>query len=330
MKKLLRYALVTCFILVFFSTNLFSQEQEKKFAPEGNLYGVLFTNFHSDFNNGSTAFELQRAYLGYKHQLDNNFSANIKFDVASNTDDAKRFVFVKNALLNYTNKKVSVNFGIIDVYMFKTHEKFFSKRYIYKSFLDKNKFGNSADLGASFLYSFNNKLKIDLALFNGEGYSKLQLDKTYQAAAGLSFSPIHNLHTRFYFDYAKKDFAQVTFSAFIGYKQKGKFSIGAEYNYQANNKFVENHNYFGYSIYGTFNFVEKWEFFARYDDLGSNTISGDPYSWNIAKDGNTIISGIQFSPIKNIKLALNYQGFISDDETSNDISAIYFNIEYKF
>ena len=214
--------------------------------------------------------------------------------------------------------------------MFKTQEKFFGKRYIYKSFLDKNKYGASADLGASFLYTFNGKLNLDFAVLNGEGYSNIQLDNTYQAALGLSYNPIENLYSRLYFDYSKKTYVQATYSAFLGYKQAEKFSIGVEYNYQSNRDFTEDHNSFGYSVYGTLNIAKKWELFARYDDLGSNKITGEENNWNLAKDGNTIISGLQYSPVKKVKLALNYQGFISDDENTDDISAIYFNIEYKF
>ena len=78
------------------------------------------------------------------------------------------------------------------------------------------------------------------------------------------------------------------------------------------------------------NIMEKWELFARYDDLESNKIMDEVNNWNLSKDGNTIISGLQFSPVKEIRLALNYQGFINDDTNARDISAIYFNREYKF
>jgi len=313
-----------------FCSKTFAQEEETKFEPSGNIYGILFTNFHSDFINGNSAFEVQRAYLGYKYQYDNNFSANVKIDIASNENDSKRYAYFKNAYGSYKLKNLSINFGLIDSYMFKTHEKFFGKRYLYKSFLDKNKFGPSADLGASFLYRLNNKLNLDFSILNGEGYSNLQLDNTFKAAFGLSYNPIKNLYSRIYIDYSEKTYAQTTYSYFLGYKQKSKFSIGAEYNFQANNDFENNYDLFGYSVYGTVNIFEKWELFARFDDLKSNIPSGESDNWNISKDGNTLISGIQFSPIKKVRLALNYQGFYSDDLNKDNISAIYFNLEYKF
>ena len=181
--------------LMLLSNDLFSQDKETKFEPSGDIYGLIFTNVHSDFNSGNSAFEIQRAYLGYKHKIDNYFSANIKLDISSNGGDEKRYAYFKNAMITYTNRNISLNFGLIDVYMFKTHEKFFGKRYIYKSFLDFNKLGSSSDLGASFIYKFNDKLNLDFSVLNGEGYSHIQLDNTYKAALGVSFNPIENLYS---------------------------------------------------------------------------------------------------------------------------------------
>ena len=329
--KLNKLFVLTLVVLsVFFPKILFSQEVESKFEPIGNIYGVIFTNFHSDFISKNSAFEVQRAYLGYKYKYDNNFSVNLKIDITCNETDARRYAYFKNAHISYKHKNLNLNFGLIDSYMFKTHEKFFGKRYIYKSFLDKNKFGPSADLGASLLYKIGDKFNIDFSVLNGEGYSNLQLDNTLKAAMGLSYSPIENFYSRIYLDYSEKTYAQTTYSFFLGYKQKNKFRLGAEYNFQANNSFADNYDLFGYSLYGTINISEKWELFARFDDLKSNIPNGESDNWNISKDGNTLISGIQFTPIKKIKLALNYQGYYSDDVNKDDISAIYFNIEYKF
>ncbi len=330
MKINILFLLTLVAFLVLFPNTLFAQDEEKKIEPTGNVYGVLFTNFHSDFISENSAFEVQRTYLGYKYQYDNNFSANLKIDIASNVSDAKRYAYFKNAHLSYKYKNLSISFGLIDSYMFKTHEKFFGKRYIYKSFLDKNKFGPSADLGASFLYKFNNKLNVDFSVLNGEGYSNLQLDNTFKAALGLSYNPVENFYSRIYIDYSEKTYTQATYAFFLGYKQTNKFSLGAEYNYQTNNDFSNNYDLFGYSLYGTVNITEKWELFARLDDLKSNIPSGETDNWNLSKDGNTLISGIQFSPIKKVKLALNYQGFMCDDTYKDDISAIYFNLEYNF
>lgn len=321
--------LILFLILVFFS-KIFAQDEKTNFEPTGNIYGILFTNFHSDFISGNSAFEVQRAYLGYKYKYDNNFSVNVKIDIASIETNTKRYAYFKNAHISYNHENLTLNFGLIDSYMFKTHEKFFGKRYIYKSFLDKNKFGPSADLGASILYQIGDKLNIDFSVLNGEGYSNLQLDNTLKAALGISYNPIKNFYSRIYVDYSEKTYAQTTYSFFLGYKQINKFSLGAEYNLQANNSFANNYDLFGYSIYGTINISEKWELFARFDDLKSNIPEGESDNWNLSKDGNLIISGIQFSPIKKVKLALNYQGFYSDDSNKDDISAIYFNIEYKF
>ncbi|MEA2106277.1 MAG: porin [Bacteroidota bacterium] len=320
--------------LLFFNFS-FSQESEN-FIPSGYFYGTVFSNFHYQLNAANeSAFEVQRAYMGYTYHLSSNYSVNIKLDIGSpehisSYDILKRYAYFKNAELIYNNHKLTIHAGLIDLYQFKVQEKFWGHRYIYKSFQDQHKFGSSADIGASVSYVFNKFIKADFSVMNGEGYNQLQTDNTYKSALGISVTPINKLTIRLYADYIEEDEIQATWSSFIGYQFRDKAKIGVEYNYQSNSGFRKNRNQNGFSGYASVNISKKFELFGRYDKLWSNTLSGDPYNWNITRDGSAIIAGIQYTPIKNINIAANYQDWYPYAKNLENESYFYLNLEFKF
>ena len=53
-----------------------------------------------------------------------------------------------------------MQFGLIDLYQFKTTEEFWSHRYVYKTFQDQHKMGSSADLGVGVKYNFTDVVSI--------------------------------------------------------------------------------------------------------------------------------------------------------------------------
>ncbi len=337
MKKNRQIFLTLLFSLVFFSNNLFSQDEETKFEPSGNVHVKIFSNFHYQLftDEQESAFAVDRAYFGYEYFMSENFSVIIKLDIGSPNQDSqydilKRYAYFKNAALIYKKDKLTLSFGIIDLYQFKVQEKFWEHRYIYLSFQDKHKFGSSADLGASTSYKFNDFISADLTIMNGEGYNQLQTDNTYKSGLGITILPVKGLTARFYVDYTEQDEIQSTWSSFVGYDFNKIARIGVEYNYQGNNKYEKDHDLQGFSTYTSYNVFEKWELFARYDKLWSNTIEGEPYDWNINKDGSAIIAGIQYSPIKNIKIAANYQDWYPYAQNIDNKSYFYLNFEYKF
>ena len=89
----------------------------------------------------------------------------------------------------------------------------------------------------------------------------------------------------------------MSFVGFVGYRFE-KLRIGGEYIWQKNYRFNEDRNRYGYSIYSTYAFSDKWELFARYDQLYSNILPEEEVPWNLARDGSAIIGGIQFTPIQ--------------------------------
>ena len=90
------------------------------------------------------------------------------------------------------------------------------------------------------------------------------------------------------------------------------------------------HDLSGYSIYSTYVLNDKFEFFGRYDFLESNKVGTSTTNWNADKDGNAILLGAQYSPIKGLRSSLNYRLWNYDLASKTDLSYVYLNLEVKF
>jgi hypothetical protein len=61
--------------------------------------------------------------------------------------------------------------------------------------------------------------------------------------------------------------------------------------------------------------------------LSSNAPPGFAQPWNLVDDGSAIIAGIQFQPIDQVKLALNYQYWVPFAANMGNLSYIFINLE---
>ena len=321
-------------LLSFVSINLFAQTEEAE-PPPGTVSAKIYTHFNYNLNgDNSTSFEVKRAYFGYKRSLDEHFSGEVKLDIGSIDDDSefaliRRYAYFKNAYLSYKTGNVKTWFGLMDMLQFKVQEKFWGYRYLYRSYMDEYRFGSSADLGAGIQYSPSKRITADLVFSNGEGYKALQFDKIYRVGAGLTLIPVKGLTLRGYYTIHTSDSRQMIFSGFVGYSLE-RFRIGAEYNHQLNYNFNEGYERYGYSAYSTYIFSEKWEIFARYDQLYSNILPEEEVPWNLAKDGSAILGGVQYTPIPYVHLSINYQDWVEYAENGSSEPFLYLNIEVVF
>jgi hypothetical protein len=96
-----------------------------------------------------------------------------------------------------------------------------------------------------------------------------------------------------------------------------------------NDKWKENHNILGWSVYAKYNFTKKYQLFIRYDRVTSKIIEGEINPWNLAKDGTALVTGMQFQPISKIKMALNYHDWYPLAANMESGGFIYFNVEVK-
>ena len=336
-------------IVLFFSVQGFSQSfTDVDFDTTGKAVIKVFSNFHADlsdndFNN--TAFEIRRAYLGYNHNFNDKLSGQVIFDVGLNSDLGRYGAFLKIASLSWKPiKKMKINGGMVSTKMFKVQERFWGYRYLYKTFPDEYKFGPSADLGISVDYKFNKYISADFSVINGEGYKNVVLNNgDFKQAIGVTLAPLKGIQLRFYYDIMNNNDTsktenqraiQNTFISFIGYKYKDKFRIAAEYNYQKQHENMKAEDLFGYSFYATYVFSGKIELFGRVDIINSNKLEDEVENWNYKKDGTGFLFGLQYKPIKEVKLALNYRNWQfekpNEDEPIIPKSFVYVSLEFMF
>lgn len=328
------------FLSLFFTAVIaFSQSNNEDFKPNGDVNFKIFWNYHADFTPNVTktsAFELDRAYLGYKYNFSKDISAKVTLDVGSNSGGSQYTAYLKAAQLDWkVASGVKLSMGLIGLKQFNDQEGFWGYRYLYKSFQDANGFGTSADLGVNAEFSLAKNLKANVVVFNGEGYKNLQDTSGNQTFGGsLIFTPVNGLTTKIYVDTQSNPVtdAVTSLALFAGY-DSGDWRLGAEYNKLNNATKYSNpaadHNLDGFSFYTTYVFNKQFEVFGRFDQLNSNTLTGESTDWNIAKDGNQIIAGLQYAPIKGIKFALNYQGYNFDNAISDNHSMVFLNAEFK-
>jgi hypothetical protein len=307
-----------------------SQEPSGEFKPYGKPFIKIFTNYHSTFTDGeaSKMFEIQRAYLGYQYFLSDRLSGALTLDVGDpNFGDLQMTAYLKTAYIQYSDGKLTAKIGMIGLEQYKMQEDFWGGRYLYKSFMDEHKFGPSADLGAFVGYRITEMVSVDFTVANGDGYKNIETDSIFKYSVGATVTPLKGLDVRASYDYMGKDSPQQTIALYAGYTS-GKYRVGAEYNYQYNHKMVNSNDLSGISLYGSYQ-AKKARFFGRYDRLSSKTIEGETDPWNQPNDGQLLIAGVEFSPVKGLIIAPNYQGWIPANGMPVSHSP-YLNLEIKF
>ena len=301
--------------------------------PKGSPIIRLFANVYTGLTpaDRSRAFEMRRAYIGYRYRFDPHFSTELKLDIGSPDDISefsriRRYAYFKTAALYWDRGKWTLKGGILDTEHYGIQEKYWKHRYIYKSMQDEHDFGPRADLGATVIYRMNPRLSLDASLMNGEGYRNLQRDENFKSSLGISCYPAPGLLLRGYFDVLHQGVWQTTLSTFAGYRAE-RLTAGAEYNRKGNRDFVGDHNQTGLSAYLSVDLSERFEVFGRYDRLSSNTPEELSRPWNLHDDGSALIAGIQFRPIGQVKLALDYQDWVPYAANLGNRRYLFLNLE---
>lgn len=317
-------------------------EDEKNIS--GKVEGEVHADWHYDMTEDAepqSAFDLTRAYLGYKMSVDKKFTGRVMVDVGrvdeitsvsvdSSFNTATKTDPRYKAYLKYGYFEVkdlipitTVTLGLHGLSQFKYQEEFWGYRYIYKSFMDQYKYGSSADLGMSVKVKPADLISINFSVTNGEGYKKPQdLDGKYKASLGTEIHIIEGLSTSLYGDIMPYEDAenQYTLAGFVGYKLKEVFRIGAEYNFQGNYGGTAESNLHGVSLYST-GIIKKVDIFARFDLFSSD-------DWE--NSSKYILCGVQYAPIKNFRIAPNFQVMLPEDSDADPEPMIFLNGIFKF
>jgi hypothetical protein len=310
-----------------------SAQADSSFTRHGQPFILIFSDMNYSFNEqgNSKAIELTRAFLGYEYFFSKKISTKINIDLADpGVGELKMTAVIRNAFVQYKNSKFSARFGMIDVDQFIVQQAQWGYRYIYKSFQDAYKFGPPSDLGVAFEYTPVKAISLDMSVLNGEGYKKVQMDSIFKTTFGITLKPINGFVLRGYSDLMKKDYTQTSLAFMAGYNIKN-FKAGLEYNKQKNKDMIEGNELSGISVYASFGLSEKFSIFSRYDNL-KTTLPDDAMETGdiIKKDGQLIIAGFDYTPLKGLKIAPSYFGYAPKDKSQSFTSkfGLYFEIRF--
>lgn len=330
--------------IVILSINSAFAQDSLAFKPSGKIIARSFLDYSTGFGeaNDERGFDLTRAFLGYSYKFSKTLQGQVIIDGASgktSTDGLE--VYVRNAFVNWNDKGFNINVGLTGLMQFSIQENYWMHRYVMKSFQDLNKMAPSVDMGVTAEYAFNSYISADLSLTNGEGYKKIKKDNSMRYAAGISLHPIKNTIFRIYADIYNDDKSQrdalpagvtsveykdqYTLSLFAGY-QNENISFGAEYNKVYNKGFIDKKDYYGYSFYTSAKLAPKWRTFARYDLMASSNPSTFTSAWNDL-DGQLMMVGVEFKPVKQLKIAPNLRNLNKDRSKAEQY--LYINIEFS-
>jgi len=332
MKKFLNPAALVLFV------SLLSKGQEKiNFQPYGRVTGVIYSNFHHGITKtpgSDAAFEITRVYLGYNHYLTPEINARITVDIGSPDDISpfsklRRYAYFKFAYAAYEKENLELQFGLIGTLHYKLQEQLWERRYLRKAFADEFKIGPSADLGVLAIYRFTPLLSADVTMMNGEGFTRLQMDDSFKYGLGLTYGKQEQWINRIYADYMKNTEAQLSWAVVSSVTLRKKLNLTIEYNYQYNYGLTRGHDLYGWSAYGKFNLKPQYQLFVRYDQLRSNIPEGEVNPWHLSDDGSALIAGIEYSPVKPVKIALNYQDWVPWAANLDSRAFIYLNMEIR-
>jgi hypothetical protein len=311
----------------------FCQTSSEEFKPNGKPLALIFTNFHTSFSDGESAseFENTRAYLGYEYNFSKELYAKVVFDVGDPDDggDYELTAFLKNAYLQYSKGNLKAYFGMISTTQFKISEKLWGNRYMMKSYQDEYKFNSSADLGFNIDYKFADFISADFSVINGEGYKKVQGDSLLRYGIGMTIVPVKNVIARVFVDQTGDDVKQKSLATLLAFTND-KLVLAGEYNYQSNYKMVDEQDHYGTSFYATYKAKKNVKLFARYDDLNSKKLTGETEAWNISKDGQLMLAGVEYSPVKGVKITPDIRFWNPDSNSAENTTYLYLSAQLKF
>jgi hypothetical protein len=308
-------------------------QDDSTFVPHGKPFMLIFSDVNYTINKegNSKAFELTRAFFGYDYFFSKNISSKVNLDLADpGVGNLNMTVVIRNAFVQYKGSSFSARVGMIDVDQFVLQQAQWGYRYLYKSFQDAYKFGPPADLGIAFEYSPAKAVSFDMSILNGEGYKKVQLDTIFKTTFGITLRPFEGFVCRGYYDIMKKDFAQTSLALMAGYTFKN-FRTGIEYNIQQNTDMTDGNDQSGISVYASLGLAEKFSIFTRYDYLKSDSPNDDPETGDIIRnDGQLFIAGFDYTPVKVVKIAPAYFGYVPEENSISFTSRLGIYFEIKF
>ncbi|MEZ5083671.1 MAG: hypothetical protein R2750_09495 [Bacteroidales bacterium] len=325
MKSQLTFLLIViCVQLIGQNTTQLLQKQEKNY-----VFGQIYTDFRYGFKDSfkpRAAFNFNQGIIGYKHQLADNLTGIIMYDVTRTThifeitdtagnklnydyfEGSKYTAYLKMAEIKWDiNEFFTLRVGqLLSTQYLTFQDKFWGYRYVDVTYQEKFRMGMPADFGAQIDFKYKDKFVNQFSVVNGEGPFRHQdLNSKFIYANNIQYYPNENITIKLYVDYgASPDTgadraAKSVISGFAGYKNN-QYRIGAEYTFVNNYGYFDGTDYFGFSIYGAVVLNEKFQALGRYDHLELNQPIEDSFS-------DYYIVGFQYEPVSKFTTSLNFR-----------------------
>lgn len=282
-------------------------------------------------NQSGTQTELKRFYISVDHKFDDMFSANLTTDFRYGANGLTKdvAVYVKKAYLQAKfNDAAVLRIGAADLPWVPFAENVYGFRHIENTLIDRLKYGTSADWGLHLSGDFlGGKVSYAVSAINGQGYKTLsRSNKAIDLEGRISAKPVDFITVAVggYTGKLGKDVAGVDdiqhtatrVNALAAYTGK-RATLGVEYFSAKNWKNVgtsstDKSN--GWSAFASFKATDKILIFGRYDWTNPDQKSNSPLTeryFNV---------GAQYSPVKNVDIALVYKRDKADNglvSTSN-------------
>jgi hypothetical protein len=324
-------------IAVILSGAVFAQENNPKFS--GLMFGDYFyvADFHDSTQKDLNGFKFRRIYITTDYAISNNFATRFRLEAdqgsGSLTAGGKIGVMVKDAWLKWKNifDGSDLVIGLSPTPAFDIAEGAWGHRYLEKTIMDLNGIVSSRDMGIDLKGRFdqNGTVKYWVKIGNNSGNSP-EVNKYKRFYGLLEFNPVPNFLFTLYGDYSAqpkiadpfgndmKDNSAFVGAAFLNYKQKEKFGLGAEgyiksqqnNTVNSDNTALETQNGFGVSLWAYVNFTKTVQLVGRFDTADPNT--------NMDNDGrNMILGGLQFKADENVSITPNIEVFTYQKDGKN-------------
>jgi hypothetical protein len=286
----------------------------------GKMFADL-TNYDAsndgvDSSANGFGIDVKRFYLGVTHNFDDVWSVNVTSDFNYVSSDSETQLYIKKA---YVQARMSDAFfgrlGSADLPWVPFAEDLYGYRYIENVLVDRLKFATSADWGVHAGGKVaDGKFSYAASVVNGAGYKNPTRSNSMDFEARLAFMPLGGLSIAVggYTGKLGKDIENTTtppqhtanrLDALVAYVQKS-FRVGAEYftaDDWNNVTTPASDKADGFSVWGSFNFNDKWSVFARGDSAKTSKDQSPDL-----KD-EYFNAGVAAHPRKNVDVALVYK-----------------------
>ncbi|MDF1544973.1 MAG: hypothetical protein P1R58_07720 [bacterium] len=344
---------------------LSASTQAAETSVHGRLYAdwmmkttELVDNDFADTIDGFNEFQISRAYVTVKSKLSDRTSVRITSDIKAK--DGLYNIMLKYGYIDWKpafgGERLMVRFGLQPTQYIDAMNKVWGRRYLAKTVSDANSYLTSSDLGASAFFSLGTDKKlgvVSVTLFNGTKYSDTrEMNKNKDINIYGAINPLKNnenlkksvLMAQAYLGTQNKDISAATVDA-ADYKKelisvggalvyKSLLDIGFDVNMLTLGEGPNNpdNKESGISFFGTLYLADLAPESQAFRTLGLfgrlDMVDPDTDTDNDAT--TTMIAGVECSPVKGFKAAVNYRNTSYDETGVDSEGALYLNTLFKF